>query len=388
MSDGSMPGSSYGPGFNVFVSAIVLLIAIAFALLKKERARLFVSGQQTPMLNSELLKFLGDQKLERPIKAAMPPFNRRLKIEPLPSTIPFDVPVFGPRISNAVMNLFKSDEMRDLATSLLVRVPSYKLSDFIQKKMIKVRVLIEHARSRSDCAFGVNAAAVERLSNFVSDFTNLEPSDVPDRAAWVAFCTKYCPPDWEAHLHFKHVLSSCFGFESDVALAILEHTHAVPNSKTGVTEYQTLEQFSARWLTKALGAFGPDGCVGDVVNLAVCMMCEKPPADSSETVIVAILESFKNILDQLSPKSIDRLWIPTHVQHDSELDDTLSWLLLEYVRRRCCLKPIRTLVQLPVDSSFDALQKHFIARGCRTFRDPNSENGAAIQRNLDYLIDS
>ena len=110
-------------------------------------AYLYVCGQQTSALNLELTKFLGWRKLEQPVKAAMPPFNRRPDMKTFETTVEYNAPVFGPQIANATMALFGSPEMEALATELGVRIPRYQLSAFVQKKAPKVKALVAVARA-------------------------------------------------------------------------------------------------------------------------------------------------------------------------------------------------------------------------------------------------
>ena len=68
-----------------------------------------------------------------------------------------------------------------------------------------------------------------------------------------------------------------------------------------------------------------------------------------------------------NPADLEGLWLPTHLQHDCELDDTLSWLLLERVRQ---LRggELKVLVQLPPDARLDAAAAHFASKGGLVFR--------------------
>ena len=125
--------------------------------------------------------------------------------------------------------------------------------------------------------------------------------------------------------------------------------HEEKDAKTGKVEVSKLEHYvGAVALRRALGAYGPVGCLGDAVNLVLAMQNEAQPEDVSERVLVAALKRMKAALD--NPAQLDGLWLPTHLQHDCELDDTLSWLLLERVRqlrggegpRRCSCSCRRT----------------------------------------------
>jgi len=349
----------------------------------RRSARLFVCGQQTVSLNSELAGFVGMRTVTS-VKAAMPPFNRRESMQLYAGTVEFNAPVFGPSILNATMALFDSPEMAALAAELGVRVPQYQLSTFVQKKAAKVKVLVEAARARADCGAGANATAVENLANFVAAFEKLTPASVPDLKSWRTFCDGHCPAGWEEHLHFDHVLTFCFGFEPATAKALRVQKHSETDPKTGRVETKDLENYSVRWLAKALGAYGPEGCLGDVVNLALAMLHAAPPADMSEGAIVFTLSSLKEVLD--GPTfSGDGLWIPTHLCHDGESDDTLSWLLLERVRRKLGVEPLRVLAQLPTDARLDGAAAHFVRKGCAVFRDDDSRNAEAALKNLGHL---
>ena len=82
----------------------------------------------------------------------------------------------------------------------------------------------------------------------------------------------------------------------------------------------------------------------------------------------------------------DGLWIPTHLQHDCELDDTLAWLLLERLCQLAAASPPRVLVQLPTESRFDKPAGHFRNHGGSVFRDPHSKNAEPVSKNLAHLM--
>ena len=84
--------------------------------------------------------------------------------------------------------------------------------------------------------------------------------------------------------------------------------------------------------------------------------------------------------------ALSALWVPTHLQHDAESDDTLSWLLLVRVRRLLRREALRVLVQLGTDSSLDPIAAHMARRGACVFRDPDSRNGEAVLKNFAHLF--
>ena len=351
-------------------------------------ATLYVCGQQTPSLNTQLTSFLGTHTLQQPVKAAMPPFNRRPDMTPLSTTVEYNAPVFGPQIANATMDLFEGGEMAALANELGVRIPRYQLSSFVQKKAVKIKILVAVARERADCAMGANAAAVIKLDAFVSAFEKLNPTHVPNLASWRAFVSQHCPDGWEAKLHFDHVLTYCFGFEAPTAQALRAHKHESTDPKSGEVEVKSLEEFSVRWLSKALGAYGPIGCLGDAVNLTLAMLHDTEPKDKSEGTLVGALARVKRLLDEAAggrPADLAALWRPTHLLHDCESDDILAWLLLERVRRLLRDTPLHVLAQLGTDQRLDVLAAHLAAKGSVVFRDDDSRNVEAVLQNFAHL---
>ncbi len=187
-------------------------------------------------------------------------------------------------------------------------------------------------------------------------------------------------------------------------------------------EVKTLEEWSVRWLSKALSAYAPEGCLGDVVNLALGLFHAEAPSKEamSEANIVKCLRTLGRRIEQgqmcalrshcvlclprgparrrparhppLRPNPPaarirrDGLWIPTHLQHDCELDDTLAWLLLERLCQLAAASPPRVLVQLPTESRFDKPAGHFRNHGGSVFRDPDSKNADPVSKNLAHLM--
>ena len=374
-------------------------LAAAPAATATPGARLFVCGQQTKALNAQLSVLLalppaGPTRKQAAgaashgrrrqcdhvtVKAAMPPFNRREGMRLLPGTVEFDAPVFGPAIADALVALFDAPGMAALAAELGVLVPRRRLDPFVQGKAAKVQALVEAARARTDCRSGANAAAVGALAGFLAAFERLAPASVTTVGEWRAFCGAHCPEGWETHLHYDNVLPFCFGFEPATAKALRAHAYAGTD----------LEAYSLRWLVKALNGYAPEGCIGDVVNLAFAMQHPAPPAalsniDHSEGAVVAALADLK---EAIGAKGFTGkgLWIPTHLCHDGESDDTLSWLLLEHVRRKLGAAPLHVLAQLPTDKRLDGAAAHFARKGCAVFRDGDSRNAEAALKNLGHL---
>ena len=368
---------------------VVTVGAVALYRHLRRPARLYVCGQQTAGLNTQLASFLGWRTLAQPVKAAMPPFNRRPDMVMLATTVEFNAPVFGPAIANATMSLYDSPEMHALAAELGIHIPNYRFDSFVQKKHVKVHDLVATAKARPDCASAANAAAIIKLERFLTEFGLLKTADVPDLKAWLAFCGRHAPAGWEQKLHFDHILPFCFGFEPATAAELAAHQHTTVDAKTGATEVKSLQEWSLRWLSKAFGAYGPEGCLGDAVNLCLAMQNPAPPADSSEAALVAALGRLQRSMERAAAgdaSELAALWLPTHLLHDAESDDTLSWLLLERVRRLLGAEPLRVMLQLGPEAKLDKVAAHMANKGgAVVWRDAGSKNGDAVLKNHAHI---
>ncbi|CAK0792300.1 unnamed protein product, partial [Prorocentrum cordatum] len=144
-------------------------------------------------------------------------------------------------------------------------------------------------------------------------------------------------------------------------------------------EKVSFEQHSLRWLSKAFAAYGPPGPVTDIVNLAFGMMSNDTPrtAGTTEgTVVDMVLKLGQKIMS----RDFRDLWIPTHFAMDAETDDSLCWLLLEYIHRVRGSK-LNLMIQLPTDPVVDGLATDFAKAGIgKILRDPDSANANAIKK--------
>jgi len=136
------------------------------------------------------------------------------------------------------------------------------------------------------------------------------------------------------------------------------------------------EQHALRWLSKAFAAYGPPGAITDIVNLAFGMM-SAPTAQIDEGGIADTVGEFGQ---KIASKDFHGMWIPTHFAMDAETDDSLCWLILEYIHRARGSK-LNMIVQLPTDPALDwiasALSKQ---ENCKVVRDPDAMNASAIQK--------
>mmetsp|Transcript_88748 Transcript_88748/g.162684 ORF Transcript_88748/g.162684 Transcript_88748/m.162684 type:complete len:446 (+) Transcript_88748:136-1473(+) len=299
------------------------------------------------------------------IKASMPPFNNSLKLA-LPKTlVEYNVPNYGPNIGNAIMGIFGTDDMRDLSAKVRAPIPRYTLNSFIQGKMTKVHDMIREARKRDDCT-GANATAIDKLEEFTKAFQALKTSDMTCLEDWTRFVETYVAKGWEHRLHFDHLMQN-FGYEEKSAKE-LQQTKIIASDGKEVT----LETHGFRWLSKAFAAYGPKGCLTDVVNLIFAMGKYIPTETLSDEK--QITEFIRDFHGNLNSSAFDKFWVPTHFVHDAEADDMLCWLLLEHVHKRMGTT-MEVLVQLPSDESMDRLAEVFEKNErCTVCRDPDSRN--------------
>mmetsp|Transcript_5907 Transcript_5907/g.15843 ORF Transcript_5907/g.15843 Transcript_5907/m.15843 type:complete len:237 (+) Transcript_5907:2-712(+) len=232
--------------------------------------------------------------------------------------------------------------------------------------------MIKAAREEPDLAES-QGAALDKLERFAKDFEALSPESVPDLAAWDAFLARHVEQGWEQKLHFDTILSN-FGFEEEAAAKLRKMCYVWPDG-----EKVSFEQHSLRWLSKAFAAYGPPGPVTDIVNLAFGMMSNDTPrtAGTTEgTVVDMVLKLGQKIMS----RDFRDLWIPTHFAMDAETDDSLCWLLLEYIHRVRGSK-LNLMIQLPTDPVVDGLATDFAKAGIgKILRDPDSANANAIKK--------
>lgn len=167
----------------------------------------------------------------------------------------------------------QNDQVMKLAQELGMKIPSYSLSTFVQKKMPKVKELIKVARTIAECNSDEGQQAIERLEAFVEKFEAMAPDDIQSLDDWNAFVGSHANAGWEGRLHFGLVLSN-FGFDEQASIKLRETKHA----ENG----EMLEQYSLRWLSKALSGYNIQGSLADVVNLVFAMGQNAQPQQLDE----------------------------------------------------------------------------------------------------------
>jgi len=314
------------------------------------------------------------------LRLSMPPYNKPPPgVQLHEKAESYEIPVFGLHISRAIMECFDLPGVRDLAAELNVPLPKYDLSNFIQKKMFKVRTLIEEAGKRDDCQSGSNAEAVAKLERFVTDFEALQPSDIDGPDAWDRWVCQYAASDWMEKLEFSLLLSN-FGFSAETAKQI-QKTKIDDKKDDGTVGKVELEQYSLRWLSKAFAGYNVLGCLTDVANLLFAMKGPPPKKTPTEKEVV---DTVREVCNKVKNEEFNDLWIPDHMVHDAETDDILAWLLLKHVHRRQETNDrFRVLVQLPT-ANVDFLWLEEVAKrirelDCEVYRDPSARNAKAIK---------
>ena len=340
-------------------------------------AGVFASNQQTDCAQQQTLLWLA-RKSPKSWKISMPPFNRPvagLLLDPICQQ--YNPPVFGLRIPKALMALFEVDGVKELARELNVTLPAYTISRAIQDKMHKVRRLVAEARKRTDCQAGQNAEAVRRLERFIDGFVALRASDIASPEAWDRWVCGHTGPGWMDKLEFSALLSN-FGFDEPAAKA-LQTTEIDDPQDDGTVKMVSLEQYSLRWLSKAMAGYNVSGCLTDVASLVFAMNGAPPAEKPSERDVVNVIE---NVTSKIRAGDWLDLWVPSAMVHDAERDDILAWLLLRHIHQ-CRGTELAVLVQLPTPKpefpELEKLDELFKRHGCETFRDPSSRNASAIK---------
>merc|ERR550532_1294760 len=90
--------------------------------------KVFCSHQHTELALKKRTVWHGPNAV---IRASMPPFNKLKDVPIQDDIVQFSVPVFGPNILNAIMEIFVGpatcSQMQDLAMKLGVSIPPYAL---------------------------------------------------------------------------------------------------------------------------------------------------------------------------------------------------------------------------------------------------------------------
>jgi len=334
-----------------------------------EEPNVFLSLQLTRAAQEERTSWIGTAVPRSSVKASAPPFNNPLKIDLTNSITLIDVPVFGPTIPRVAMGMFKMPDLCKLAEELALTIPNDKLNTFVQSKMVKVHEMIKAAREEPTLAEG-QKAAINKMEIFAKEFEVLTPTDVPDLDVWDAFLSKHVEKGWEQRLHFHNILG-IFGFEEEAATKLRKMEYVWENG-----ERVPFEQHALRWLSKAFAAYGPPGPVTDIVNLVYAMM-SAPTVEIDEVATAEMVEKFHQ---KIASKDFSGLWIPTHFGMDAETDDSLCWLILEYIHRARGSR-LNLLVQLPTDPTMDEIAADISkATNRKILRDPDSVNANAIKK--------
>jgi len=337
------------------------------------KLQVFCCNQHTQLFQEKFRDHIG---LNANTKASMPPFNI-VKDVPIPDNIMhFGMPVFGPNILNSIMAIFLSPDttgsFHDLAVEMGINIPPYALDGFLQKKVPRVKALLDVARNRQDCAEGPNADAITKCERWVDAFQNLSGDKIANLTEWHSFVEQYVPNGWQHKLHYDLVLSN-FGFEDETAKALGQHVYDDDGKPTN------LQHYSLRWLAKSFSGYGPVGCLTDVANLVFAMVHDTPPSQVSESDVVACLQAFSK---RVQDGDFNGIWIPDVLIVDCELDDMLSWLLVEYIYRHTKRPSLKVLVQLPTDPALNSVAEKLGALGAEVYRDDGSRNAEVVKGNF------
>jgi len=314
------------------------------------------------------------------VKASTPPFNTRLGLTLPEGCVELNVATFGVKLPRVIMKIFESADILQISNDCAIPIPRYALDTFVQKKMSKVVDLVAEARKM--VLDETDIAAVTRLEEFSAAFAKLDGKKISGPVEFQTFVENYVNAGWEDHLHFDSVLVENFGMSQLTSDTLRSTTIKVMDKD--VESDVSLEHHALRWLTKAFKGYGPVGCLTDVVNLVYAMLNMQQPAEASEAEAMAVVSRLQEMLDQ---RKFSELWIPNHLFHDAESDDSLSWLLLEYLHRIQGTE-LEVLIQLPAEERIndiaDFLQKH--KANVQIFRDGEASNGKAVGSTWGHFV--
>lgn len=252
----------------------------------------------------------------------------------------YDITCFGVLIARSIVKLF-SHPMFDADRGRINKLLEYAMDTFVQTKVAKIMPLVNELSNR-----GLNDA-VAKISKFLVAFPVLKLDDIKNEQDWCTFLKEVGIPDgWETKLHFDHVLG-LFGVDAVTAQQVRETKFQDKN------ETVTLEQYSLRWLSKAIGAYKIVGCLTDVVNLIYAMLKIDPNVKQTELDVCNTIETFGVWLSNGNFKS--HMWIPDVIIHDNEKDDALCVILCRALNAK-----LEEYVQIPADHpQVQDVLKHF-----------------------------
>lgn len=372
---------------------------------------LFISGQQTPELQSQLAQFVGAKKYgqDHPsIVVSGCPFNLKSKSYTdgskfdnekyiHPDALVVDMPSHEYAMKSIFTDIFQVPGMDETAQSLNMVVPKKgTVSTFVisNKKWSKVNEFVNFVdefvseKNEND----IDKIAAMRFKTFVQYFGDnlVEISQsINNDDEWNNFIENYSEDEslkfmksarnggWRKMLAFDQLLPGIFGFSPE-ASNILRNTG-------------TWQQYSLRWIAKGLSAYSAiDGAAADVYNLVFAMQrlrrdggyeidYRKADADDDSVRLrnaglphkwvkklkgEELIHMFKEFYETLKNASdianvehhraiddLKKMWVPTHLQQDGEADDSFAWLLLTHIKKIIGGPKLRMLVQLP--TSFD-----------------------------------
>lgn len=347
--------------------------------------KLFCSHQQTEEAVRIRSRWLEGLQIDS-VKSSMPPFNVRLNIAWPGDWKPVDynIATFGVKLPRVIMDFFETEDMQRISkvAGSPIPIPHYALDSFVQKKMVKVLELVEECREPAAGMDAESLKSVTKLENFAKGFSAIDAKKISGPKEFEEFVHKHVSPGWEDKLHFDHVLGM-FGFTKEVSDKIRAMTIVVVEKDKEMDV--TLEHHSLRWLTKAFRGYGPVGCLTDLVNLVYAVLKMEQPKEASEE---AVMDAMKRLEEKMKKNDLADLWIPTHLAHDAESDDALTWLLLQRLHELQKTR-LEVLIQMPPEAAQDEISQFLKGHGTKiqVFRDKDSSNGKAVSNTWSRFIE-
>ena len=131
-----------------------------------------------------------------------------------------NMPCYSPQLTEAVMRIFLHTEVVAIAQEIGVQLPAMTLNPTIQRRLPRVRELINVLRN-AQIRTPPDMNAVAKLEQFLQFLESLQLGDIQDLRQWVSELDQRCGPGWQESLHMKTVLK-IFGFSDQVSIFVNE----------------------------------------------------------------------------------------------------------------------------------------------------------------------
>ena len=358
---------------------------------EREPIRIFVSCQQTLKMCekiTQIVSVFSSNPVE--ITAITPDFNIKYQDAGW-KNLPFrsmNVPIVGPDINAAALNLIKELGRLGALDSLKCKRARYALDDvFVLGNVPKIENMAEIAKGLGMTTFAANVSKftnVAKMCRSPDTILKLAPGEDPSKYRVIASVSDWnlfikeqgFPENWSERLHFDHICQ-LFGATDEESKVL--NTMNVTYMSDGVEKTATMQNYGLRMLSKLVGMARSDMCLTDFINLAVFYMNGGNANISAKEATELIDQLTKSVSDDAFVASLP---VIDYVIHDCEGDDEHAATLAYWVNAKK-KRATNLIAQLPADAKFDKLASKYLSSGYHAdniVRDEKSMNGEALLR--------